>query len=183
MPPEDGGGSQGGGANTVLGDCRNDDGSPNDADLPALDAPAPGVQVNVVCDSGNLTVSYVCDPGFVDLDGNLVNGCEQSNTQALEASVLQVVFPETAVGGSSAAELTLSNGDGVFSAGPPTLLIDGGEFQHDGGCAASVPPNGSCTLHLRFTPSQAGERVGTLTIVTGDVQRSVALAGTGTPSP
>jgi hypothetical protein len=94
-----------------------------------------------------------------------------------------VLFPEAAVGGSSVAELTLSNDDDVFSAAAPTLQIDGGEFQHDDGCAASVPPNGSCTLQLRFTPSQAGERAGTLTIVTGDVQRSVALAGTGTPSP
>jgi hypothetical protein len=65
------GGGPGGGtpANTVLGDCRWDDGSINPADTPAV-----GPHTLATCSGG--VVAVTCLQGFVDIDGNPLNGCE-----------------------------------------------------------------------------------------------------------
>ena len=64
-----GGGGGGGGTNTTLGDCRNDDGSINDADVPAG-----GPNQIGACSNG--VPSFACMAGFADVDGQPGNGCE-----------------------------------------------------------------------------------------------------------
>jgi hypothetical protein len=48
------------------------------ADWCAAHAPTVGPHMRVVCDSATQTVTYACDTGWVDLDGDLANGCEFS---------------------------------------------------------------------------------------------------------
>jgi len=56
--------------NTIPGDCRFDDGSPNDADLPTNAPP------NMTPTCANGALSYNCFMGYADVDGNPANGCE-----------------------------------------------------------------------------------------------------------
>ena len=58
-----------------------------------------------------------------------------------------------------------------------------GDFSRSaGGCGTSVPPGGVCTLNIKFAPSVAGARTGTLTIQDSDPTspQTVKLLGDGT---
>src|SRR5205807_8373719 len=60
----------------------------------------------------------------------------------------------------------------------------GGDFTQTNTCQQPVPPNGTCTISVFFTPSTTGTRTGTLT-VTDDATNSpqtASLTGTGATS-
>jgi len=94
-------------------------------------------------------------------------------------------FPSTHVGASSTLTLTLSNGGGVAMSGitltftPPFARA---ARAAGGSCGTSLPPRGSCTIGVAFTPTVVGPASGTLTITgnNGVVSDSpVSLSGTG----
>ena len=63
-------------------------------------------------------------------------------------------------------------------------ISGGGDFSQSNTCQQPVPPGGSCTIDVYFTPSTTGTRTGTLTI-TDDASNSpqtVALTGIGASS-
>jgi hypothetical protein len=100
-----------------------------------------------------------------------------------------VAFANTQVGTSAAAHtITLSN-DGTAALKISSLVLDGAQasdFVLGGTCAAnaSVAASASCTIDIGFKPTAAGQRAGTLVLMTdAGTQFTVALGGTGVAVP
>ncbi len=97
------------------------------------------------------------------------------------ASVLPaaLVFGAAAIGSTSAPQTVT-----VANAGPGTLAISSvtasGDFAFTSDCGASLAEGNSCYIHVTFAPIAAGERAGTLAILTSasGSPYSVALSGT-----
>ena len=110
-----------------------------------------------------------------------------TGTLVLATSVSVVDFGNVPVGtASSARSVTLTNVSGM--AIPLTdIQTSSRDFTVTGStCGSSVPAkvgsvNGSCTVQLTLTPSTAGSRTGTLTIVSGATNptATVTLTGSG----
>jgi len=100
-----------------------------------------------------------------------------------------VAFADTQVGKSAAPHtITLSNG-GSAALKIASLVLDGAQasdFELKGTCAtnASVAASSSCTIDIGFKPTAAGQRAGTLVLMTdAGNQFTVALGGTGVAVP
>jgi hypothetical protein len=77
------------------------------------------------------------------------------------------------VSNSGSAPLTVI-GASISGANPSDFTFS------SSGCAAPVPPGGSCALTVRFAPSAAGARSATLTLSSNSAQApSASLSGTG----
>jgi Big-like domain-containing protein/ASPM-SPD-2-Hydin domain-containing protein/beta-propeller repeat-containing protein len=100
----------------------------------------------------------------------------------------QVLFPDTVVNTSSGlvtATVTISN-TGNASASVTSATLPGGDFTQTNTCQGPIAGPGSCTYTVTFTPTQAGPRTGTLTIVTnapGGQTFTVNFAGNGVLIP
>jgi len=100
-------------------------------------------------------------------------------------SNLPLNFSTTDVGQLSAVQTaTLTNaGNAPFT--PTAITLAGssaGDFQRSGTCAVgtSVAPAASCTLDVRFAPTQAGSRTAQLSVNTdGGATLSLSLSGQG----
>jgi hypothetical protein len=100
-----------------------------------------------------------------------------------------ISFADTQVGKSAAPHtITLSNG-GTAALKIASLVLDGAQasdFTLGGTCTAnaSVAASASCTIDVGFKPAAAGQRAGTLVLMTdAGNQFTVALAGTGVAVP
>jgi hypothetical protein len=100
-----------------------------------------------------------------------------------------ISFADTQVGKSAATHtVTLTNG-GTAALKIASLVLDGAQasdFELKGTCAAnaSVAASASCTIDVGFKPTAAGQRAGTLVLMTdAGNQFTVALAGTGVAVP
>ena len=100
-----------------------------------------------------------------------------------------ISFADTQVGKSATPHtITLSNG-GTAALKIASLVLDGAQasdFVLGGTCAAnaSVAASASCTIDVGFKPTAAGQRAGTLVLMTdAGNQFTVALAGTGVAVP
>lgn len=117
------------------------------------------------------------DSGFVGLAvGN----------QTADPGTTSLSFGSVATGSLSAPlSVTFTNhgnqnlivkGMALGGANPAQFLLEAG------GCAATVPPGGSCTVGVRFFPQGAGAFSATLTAQTNaETDRVVSLGGTGAP--
>ncbi len=89
-----------------------------------------------------------------------------------------LVFAAAAIGTTSAAQTVT-----VANAGPGTLAISSvtasGDFAFTSDCGASLAEGSTCDIHVTFAPIAAGERTGTLAILTSasGSPYSVALSG------
>ncbi|WP_246143800.1 choice-of-anchor D domain-containing protein [Actinacidiphila oryziradicis] len=92
-------------------------------------------------------------------------------------------FGSVATGSTSAAQtVTVSNPTG--SAAPLSSISASGDFAQTNTCGSSIAANGSCTVTVKFTPTAAGTRTGSLTVNAGGTTNTVSLSGTGTaPGP
>jgi len=92
-------------------------------------------------------------------------------------------FGSVATGATSAAQtVTVSNPTG--SAAPVSSISASGDFAQTNTCGSSIAAGGSCTVSVKFTPTAAGARTGSLTVNAGGVTNTVSLSGTGTaPGP
>jgi hypothetical protein len=97
----------------------------------------------------------------------------------LSATILN--FGEQALSTTSAPQtLTLTNtGNGALT--PLTITVSG-DFAQTNTCGSSVAANGSCTINVTFTPTNAGTRSGALTIAdnASNSPQIVSLTGSGT---
>jgi hypothetical protein len=100
-----------------------------------------------------------------------------------------IAFADTQVGKSATPHtVTLSNG-GTAALKIASLVLDGAQasdFVLGGTCAtnASVAASSSCTIDIGFKPTAAGQRAGTLVLMTdAGNQFTVGLAGTGVAVP
>lgn len=130
--------------------------------------------------SGTLTVTDTAtgSPHTVTLAANGV-----SSTPAISVTPNGLTFPQTLVGvASTAANVTFRNNSGA------TVTIAGvaptGDFAINSNSCTSVTNGGNCSVSVKFTPSAAGNRTGTL-VYTHDGpggSTTINLAGYGQPS-
>lgn len=194
-----------GGANLVLADVTLAGANPGDY---ALLAPAAGTRcqagttmaANATCSvdvvfepaaagtrNATLLVSPAADSGLSPATITLNGTATVEPLAQLDAAELdfgtQVL--NTASANRTVVIRNAGSADLVFKAAGALVLsgADAQEFTLDpaGTCATAtpVPPQGSCTVLLRFTPQAAGARVATLTVNSNAAAVSVALTGAG----
>jgi hypothetical protein len=96
-------------------------------------------------------------------------------------SATSLTFASQAVGTSSGAQFTT-----LTNTGSATLTFSAafsGDFAFDGlgTCGSSVAPGASCTISVKFTPTAAGTRTGTLTLTdnASNSPQTISLTGIG----
>jgi hypothetical protein len=90
-------------------------------------------------------------------------------------------FGSVATGSTSSAQtVTVSNPTG--SAASVSSISANGDFAQTNTCGSSIAAGASCTVSVKFTPTAAGARTGTLTVSAGGITNAVSLSGTGTTS-
>lgn len=89
-------------------------------------------------------------------------------------------FAPQVVGTSTTQSATLTNnGDAALDI---TSIVASGDYSQTNACPASLPGGSSCTIQVSFTPTAAGPRNGTVTVVDDDPvtgQQTLSLTGTG----
>lgn len=194
-----------GGSNLVLADVTLAGANPGDY---ALLAPAAGARcqagttmaANATCSvdvvfepavagtrNASLLVSPAADSGLSPVTIAL-NGTATAEPLA-QVDATELNFGTQVLNTASANRTVVIRNAGsanlVFNATGALVLsgADAQEFALDsaGTCATAtpVPPQGSCTVLLRFTPQAAGARVATLTVNSNAAAVSVALTGAG----
>jgi hypothetical protein len=103
---------------------------------------------------------------------------------ALSLTPLSLAFPTTKVGTSSAPlPVTLTNTDAVNQLSVSKITITGIDLQdysQTNNCPTRVPPSGSCTINVTFSPQVVGSRVAQLSVTAGGgAPQLVPLQGTG----
>ncbi len=115
------------------------------------------------------------------LDGQLtvaLDGTGTSENVAVSLAPATVSFGNVPVGTASASiNVTAQNSGGT--AVSFTSAITGPFSIAGNGCGTSIAANSACELIVKFTPTQAGAAIGTLTITDSAGTQSVALNGTG----
>jgi hypothetical protein len=88
-------------------------------------------------------------------------------------------FSNQAVGTESTAQTVTLGNTGEMPLGIQQYVVQG-DFVQSNGCGGFVDPGELCTIQVRFRPTAAGSRAGTLTLgTTGEpAQKAVSLAGT-----
>jgi dienelactone hydrolase len=63
-----------------------------------------------------------------------------------------------------------------------TSIVASGDYSEKNNCGPSLPPEGTCTIHVTFTPTQRGARTGTVSITDNapNSPQTVSLKGVGT---
>ena len=111
---------------------------------------------------------------------------------AVSLTPTSIGFGSQLVGSTSAAQTTVVRNTGTSTltfAASGAISIGGSEaadYAQTNDCGATLAVNATCTISVRFTPSAAGARAGTLSVsddAAGSPQQA-ALSGTGTtPAP
>ncbi len=134
---------------------------------------APGV---LGADNGSVTLkdSAPDSPQIVPLSGAGV-------TSAVSLSPSSLSFPTQEVGTTSPPQnLTLTNLASV-ALNISSIVSSNPDFAESDDCVPSVPPAGSCTLAITFTPSQDNPEDGTITIASDapDSPQVLSICGNG----
>jgi hypothetical protein len=151
---------------------------------------------NVVATSvGGPAGQYNCGVGFTVIDGGGNSGWNTTYCGpwpapnypppvGVSASPTALNFGSQTAGTTSAPQTVTVSNSGSTAASVSSVTITG-DFSQANTCGTSIAAGGSCTVTVKFSPTAAGSRSGTLTVntdVSGAV--SVALNGTGTaPGP
>ncbi|MFF7886249.1 choice-of-anchor D domain-containing protein [Streptomyces sp. NPDC020794] len=92
-------------------------------------------------------------------------------------------FGSVATGSTSAAQtVTVSNP--TNTAASVSSISTSGDYSQTNTCGSSIAANGSCAVSVKFAPTAAGSRSGSLTVNAGGITNTVSLSGTGTaPGP
>ncbi|MGB9235997.1 MAG: alkaline phosphatase family protein [Terriglobales bacterium] len=84
----------------------------------------------------------------------------------LSPAPLPLQFPDTILGSSSTLPVTLTN-TGTTAANITSIgVID--DYTESDNCGSSVPPQGTCTINVKFAPTNPGHRPGALTVKSTD---------------
>jgi len=109
----------------------------------------------------------------------------------LSISPASLTFGPQAIGTTSAAQGVLVSNEGGQSLTISSLTLSGSdgdwlalttsEFAETNDCGSSLPPGGSCTINVAFSPTGTGARTATLNINDsfGDSPQQISLTGTG----
>ena len=128
-----------------------------------------GVQV------GTLTVLANVPGGYVtaSLSGTGTAASAVSLGPATE------LFPATAVGATSVPQTITVTNNGTAASSLQQASIRGDFAIRSNSCLGSLPAGASCVLTVTFTPTAAGARAGTVSILDADGNHTVALSGIG----
>jgi len=88
--------------------------------------------------------------------------------------------------GGMVTTITVANGGVASLTFDSVTVSSSGDFSETDTCAgATLPPNGTCTVRVSFTPLNGGDRRGVLVLIDDapDGVQSVTLSGTGTGVP
>lgn len=112
----------------------------------------------------------------------------------LSISPASLTFGSQPIGTTSAAQSVVVSNEGGQSLAISSLTLSGSngdwfglttsEFVETNNCGSSVPPGGSCTISVTFSPAGTGTRTATLNINDsfGDSPQQISLTGTGSPA-
>ncbi|MFD0522588.1 choice-of-anchor D domain-containing protein [Paractinoplanes durhamensis] len=147
---------------------------------------------------------YNCGVGFTLTDGGGNSGifgssaCTQvtnpafppylpDNGSLISISPSALGFGTVATGTTSAAQTVTVTNSGSAAA-PVAGIATTGDFAQTNTCGTSLAAGASCTVSVRFAPTVAGSRTGTLTVTASGITTTIALSGTGmgsttTPAP
>jgi len=108
-------------------------------------------------------------------------------TPIVSLSKTNLTFADQLVETSSPPQMvTLSNTSGL-TLNISSIAVTGtdpNDFSQTNTCGSSVPPQGSCTITVTFTPTEIGPRTASVTITdnAADSPQQIALSGTGVVS-
>jgi hypothetical protein len=110
----------------------------------------------------------------------------QRSEPAISLGPKALTFADTPVGSPSGSSTVT-----VTNAGTASLVVDridvagpqAGDFVAVDGCSSRVPPGGSCTIDVTFTPSGEGMRTASLTLTSNVTGPAVTLPLSGTATP
>ncbi len=96
-------------------------------------------------------------------------------------SATSLTFGSQLVGTSSGAQFTTLTNTGSATLTFSAVVSGDFAFGGVGTCGSSVAPGASCTISVKFTPTAAGTRTGTLTLTdnTGNSPQTISLTGIG----
>jgi len=104
-----------------------------------------------------------------------------SFAQSVQLSVVSLAFPAQLIGTTSASQsFTLTNTDSTTPLAIASIS-DSGDYEETDTCGVSLPPLGSCTIFVTFSPTVPGAISGAITIQ-DDASNSpqlVSLSGNG----
>jgi hypothetical protein len=109
----------------------------------------------------------------------------QATTVSLSTTSLD--FGIQLIGTSSAPQLVTLTNTGILSLTISSIAVSGADnedFGQTNTCGSHLPPGASCTIRVRFAPTQTGPRTASLTITDNGAgsPQSVSLSGTGVTS-
>jgi hypothetical protein len=120
--------------------------------------------------------------GGLDCEGNILSSAELYTPPPVVAlSTTSLTFGLQLVGTRSAAQTAILTNTATTPLTISSIAVSG-DFVAKDNCGSSLPAGASCTIKAAFSPSEKGDRTGTVTI-TDDAANSpqiIALAGTGT---
>ena len=125
--------------------------------------------------------------GLLTVYGNVAGGQATATLSgigllapAIVLTPVTLMFTATNLGASSGVQnITVSN-TGAYLANIQTVAISG-DFKFAGNtCGTSLAPSTGCTLSIVFSPSAAGARSGSVTVVDDAGTQIASLSGTGT---
>ncbi len=125
--------------------------------------------------------------GLLTVYGNVAGGqgtASLSGTGTPAAAIVlnpvMLVFPSTSVGATSSVEnVTISNTGGT-SANLQVPVVTGDFHLAANTCGSALAPSTGCTVSIAFSPSSAGTRTGTLTVVDDAGTQVTSLSGVAT---
>ncbi len=114
-------------------------------------------------------------PGICDIGGG-------GGTPSVALSASSLVFGSQIIGTTSLAQVVtlLNNGTAILNI---TSIGITGDFAKTSTCGLTLAAGASCTITTTFTPTIAGARTGTITIIDSVGTQTVSLAGTGIVTP
>jgi hypothetical protein len=124
--------------------------------------------------TGTLTVNAGGVTSTVSLSGTGI-----APGPVLNAAPGSLSFAGTVVGSSAATQAVTVTNSGTAAATVSSVAVTG-DFSQTDSCA-SIAVGGSCTVTVKFTPTAAGTRTGTLTVISNanNSPATVALTGSG----
>lgn len=125
--------------------------------------------------NGSITVTdnATGSPHTVSLTGEVA-------ASALSLSPTSLIFPDTAKGTTSSAQMVTVTNSGTAPLAFTSIGVTG-DFAQTNDCGSSLAATSTCTINVTFTPTAGGSRTGAITLTDNAAgsPQIIALAGTG----
>jgi len=126
---------------------------------------AKNIYISGYTDSADYPVTFgAVQPTLAGSDNGFISKISTTSAPAVSLSPLSVQFPLVAVGSASGPSTVLLRNMGST---PLTIssIVVAGDFSETDSCGSAVVAAGTCSFTVTFVPTQAGTRLGSITIV------------------